>query len=62
MKLLDKIALNRSMAIIFSFIISLIKIFMPKVAKDLEKNNPVPPLPKPPLRKRGRPKKENTNE
>jgi len=58
MKFLDRVALNRSMAIVFNFIISLIKIFMPKIAKELEKNNPVPPLPKPPLRRRDRTKKE----
>jgi hypothetical protein len=65
MKFLDRVALNRSMAIIFSFIISLIKIFMPKVGKELEDNNPVPPLPKPPLRRKPlfpKPKKGDGNE
>jgi hypothetical protein len=65
MKFLDKIAFNRSMAIIFSFIISLIKIFMPKIGKELEDKNPLPPLPKPPLRRRSRLpvlKKEEKNE
>jgi hypothetical protein len=65
MKLLDRIAMNRSMAIIFSFIISLIKLFMPKIAKELEDKNPVPPLPKPPLRRRPKLpvlKKEEKNE
>jgi hypothetical protein len=36
---------------------------MPKIGKELEDNNPVPPLPKPPLRRRTKPpilnKKEN---
>lgn len=62
MKFLDRVALNRSMSIIFSFIISLIKIFMPKLGEDLDKNNPVPPLPKPPLKRRGRLKKDKTDE
>jgi hypothetical protein len=62
MKLLDRIAFNRSMSIVFNFIISLIKLFMPKLGKELEDNHPVPPLPRPPLRRRPRPpilKKEN---
>ena len=52
MKFLDRVALNRSMAIIFSFIISLIKLIMPKLGKELEDNHPVPPLPRPPLRRK----------
>jgi len=60
MKLLDKIALNRAMVIIFGFIISLIKIFIPKVGKELEDKNPIPPLPKPPLRRRLAPLKRHT--
>jgi hypothetical protein len=44
MKFLDKIALNRLIAIITSFILSIIKIFAPKNT-DLD-------LPEPPLRKK----------
>jgi hypothetical protein len=51
MKLLDRIALNRSMIIVFNFILSLLKLFMPKVLDD---TNPVPPVPKPPLRRKPR--------
>lgn len=57
MKLLDKIAFNRTLAIILSFILSLVKIFSPKAGKDLEDKIPIPPLVKPPLRKRGLKKK-----
>lgn len=36
MRLLDKIALNRLISIITSFILSLLKIFAPKVVDDIE--------------------------
>jgi len=52
MKLIDKIALNRTLSIIFGFIISLLKFFSPNLGKELDDNNPIPPIPKPPLRKR----------
>lgn len=46
MKLLDKIALNRLLSIITSFIISLIKLFAPQVkTDDLEDNNDNPWFP-----------------
>jgi hypothetical protein len=44
MKLLDKIALNRLVAIITNFILGLIKIFAPKSLDDID-------VPKPPKRK-----------
>ena len=59
MRLLDKIVFNRAVCLIFGFIISLIKIFMPKIGEDLEKNNPIPPMPKPPLLRKKRNRKEN---
>jgi hypothetical protein len=59
MKLLDRITLNRTLAIILGFIISLLKIFMPKIDTEIDINNPTPPLPKPPIWKRGRKKKES---
>jgi hypothetical protein len=46
MKFLDKLALNRLISIILSFILSIIKIIAPK------DNNPAPPVPKPPLKRR----------
>jgi hypothetical protein len=59
MRLLDRIALNRAMIIIGHFILSLIKILMPKLDKDLD-NNPLPPTPRPPLlRPRNLRKKNN---
>ncbi len=47
MKFLDRIALNRLVSIILSFILSIIKIISPKTD-----NNPIIPLPKPPLKRR----------
>jgi hypothetical protein len=44
MKLLDKIALNRLVAIITNFILGLVKIFAPKSLDDID-------VPKPPKRK-----------
>lgn len=58
MRLLDRIAMNKVVSMVLNFIISLFKIFAPKIGEDLEKNNPIPPLPKPPIRKRIRPRKE----
>ena len=54
MKLLDRIALNRAIAIISSFILSLIKIFASKTKDE----KPIIPLPKPPTRRRIRPKND----
>jgi hypothetical protein len=45
MRLLDKLALNRLVAIVLNFIITLIKIFSPKTGEDLGNKYP---LPKPP--------------
>ena len=56
MRLLDKIALNRALAIVFGFIVSILKFFSVKTGGD--DTDIVPPLPKPPLRRRGRPRKE----
>jgi hypothetical protein len=47
MRLLDRIALNRAMIIIGNFILSLIKLLIPKL-EDLDKK-PLPPTPRPPL-------------
>ena len=52
MNFLDRLALNRLVAIILNFILSMIKIISPKTGKDLDDKNPFPPIPKPPLRKR----------
>jgi hypothetical protein len=52
MRLIDKIALNRTLSIVFSFILAIVKFFAPSLDKEIDKNNPVPPIPKPPLRKR----------
>ena len=46
MKFLDKLALNRLISIILNFILSIIKIIAPK------DNNPAPPVPNPPLKRR----------
>jgi len=54
MKFLDRIALNRLVSIILSFILSIIKLISPKVD-----NNPIPPIPKPSLRKRLFPRGKN---
>lgn len=54
MKFLDRIALNRLVSIILSFILSIIKLISPKID-----NNPIPPIPKPPLRKRLFPRGKN---
>ena len=43
MKLLDRIAYNRLIAIILNFILSIIKIIYPKIEKDT--NNPIPNIP-----------------
>ena len=51
MKFLDRLAFNRLVSIVLNFIITLIKIFAPKAGRELD-NNPIIPLPKPPLRKR----------
>ena len=58
MKFLDRVALNRTIAIILGFIISVLKMFMPKIDQEID-DNPTPPLPKPPIWKRGRKKKES---
>lgn len=52
MKFLDRLALNRLVAIILNFILSVIKVISPKIGKELEDNNPILPIPKPPLKKR----------
>lgn len=52
MKFLDRLALNRLISIILNFVLSVIKIIAPKTGKDLDNINPMPPIPKPPLRKR----------
>jgi hypothetical protein len=57
MKLLDRIALNRTIIIIGNFILSLMKLLMPKL-EDLDKN-PKPPTPRPPLLKPRKPRKKN---
>lgn len=46
MKFLDKLALNRLVSIILSFVLSVIKIIAPK------NDNPAPPIPRPILRRR----------
>lgn len=58
MKFLDRVAFNRTIAIILGFIISVLKIFMPKLDKEID-NIPTPPLPKPPIWRRGKKKKES---
>lgn len=40
MKLLDKIALNRLLSIIASFILGVIKILSPKSVEEIDKPNP----------------------
>ena len=58
MRLLDKIALNRTLAIVFGFIVSILKFFSLKTGgDDTNDTDIIPPLPKPPLRRRGRPRK-----
>jgi hypothetical protein len=52
MKFLDRLAFNRLVSIILNFILAIIKVFAPQAGKELENNHPIPPLPKPPLRKR----------
>lgn len=46
MNFLDRLAFNRLVAIILNFIITLIKIFSPKAAKELEDKYPMPSIPK----------------
>jgi hypothetical protein len=48
MKFLDRLALNRLVAIILNFIITLIKVLSPKIGKELEDKHPIPNFPKPP--------------
>lgn len=52
MKFLDRLAFNRLVSIILNFILAVIKVISPKTGKELENNHPIPPLPKPPLRRR----------
>lgn len=52
MKLLDRLSLDRAITLILGFILSLVKLFIPKINKELENNNPIPPLPKPPIKRR----------
>lgn len=59
MNFLDRLAYNRLISIILSFILAIIKIFAPKAAKELEDKYPPPIVPKFPLRKRNRKQKEN---
>lgn len=40
MKILDQIALNRLISIIFNFILSILKIFTPKIADDIDVPKP----------------------
>lgn len=42
MRVIDKIALNRLVAIIANFILSIIKIFAPKAVEDIEVPNVTP--------------------
>lgn len=52
MRILDRLSLDKSITFLLGFILSLFKIFIPKINKELENNNPIPPLPKPPIKKR----------
>jgi hypothetical protein len=53
MNFLDRLAFNRLVAIVLNFIVTIIKIFAPKIGKELEDKCPVvPPLRKPPLKRK----------
>jgi hypothetical protein len=52
MKLLDKIALNRLLSIIASFILGVLKIIAPKSIEELDVPKPDKPLWKPRWRKK----------
>lgn len=52
MKFLDRLAFNRLVSIILNFILAVIKVISPKTGKELENNHPIPPIPKPPLRRK----------
>lgn len=52
MKLLDKIALNRLLSIIASFILGVLKIIAPKSVEELDVPKPDRPLWKPRWRKK----------
>lgn len=51
MKFLDKLALNRLVAIILNFVLSVIKIISPKLKDELEENVPSKPRWIPPWRR-----------
>lgn len=52
MKLLDKIALNRLLSIIASFILGVLKIIAPKSVEEIDAPKPDKPLWKPRWRKK----------
>jgi hypothetical protein len=59
MRLLDKLVLNRLVAIVLNFIITLIKIVSPKTGEDLGNKYP---LPKPPRWKPKLDRRKKNNE
>lgn len=51
MKFLDRLALNRLVAIVLSFVLSVIKIIFPKLKNKIEENTPSKPKWIPPWRR-----------
>lgn len=52
MNFLDRLAFNRLVSIVLNFILAIIKVIAPKTGKELEDSHPIPPLPKPPTKRR----------